>query len=533
MVALPQLLDMMERAGEDEVRDAIVCLVAELRLSTFVKHCWHVHHEAEPLGWNWHIDCICDHLEATLDGDIVWLLINIAPGFMKSLLCSVYFPAWVWLKYPWFRWLCSSTNEIVTLRDARKHKELITSPWYQRVFQPDWGILKTQSADGNFGTTRHGERVSRTVNSSIIGSRPHGRILDDANDPKSTTEDYAKVNFWLEDTYFKRRAKLHPESFIVNVHQRTGELDSTGYMMSREIKPKHVHLVLPNRYVPQRSFHSMVFKPGTLELWEDPRTEVDELLHTLILDEAKTAEERAAPGGEAIDAAQNQQDPTPRGGIIFKRSAFQRWSPAPNIEEWRKLPAVPDFERGYYPTYPLPDKFDLLLITVDPNNLKDGKATRNTDYVVIDIWGRVNNLYYLVAQIRQKLGVAGTIAAVHQAVKLHHLQVAAVLVESKANGPTIINGLRAIMGIAAEEKLPETQQFVRKWNVQGETKTQRARGISYVVDGGRVFIPCEREHGYYVHWLNEICGFPNKVRDDCVDTMTMALTFFEKERQFG
>jgi len=530
-VNLAESLDVAQRAGQQEVLDAIVRHVATMRMRSFVKQAWHFHHEEEPLGWNWHIDCICDHLEAVINGDITWLLINVPPGFAKSLLCSVYFPAWVWLQKPWYKFLCSSTNDYVTLRDARRHKKLVASAWYQRVFRPTWHLSRGQAADGNFGNSRNGERVSRTVRSSIIGARPHIKVLDDANDPEKGADECDKVNHWIETVYLKRRTGTLGK--LVGIQQRTRENDATGYLMAREMNPDLVHLMMPNRYEPKRTFHSTVFKHGTFEIWTDPRTEVDELLFPLILDEATTAQERAAPGGDVIDAAQNQQNPTPSGGIIFDRASFNRWSVVPNIEEWRKAPRIPDYENKVYPTYPLPEKFDYLIITVDPNNLKDEKATRGTDYAVIDLWGRVGNLYYLVSQVRQKLSVSGTIAAVHQLYKHHTTQIAAILIESKANGPTVINSLRAIMGIASEEKLPKSFQLVRPWNVQGEKKEQRAKAIAYVPDSGRVFTPCERDNDYWRHWYNEVTGFPARTRDDVVDTMTMALTFFEGERRFG
>ena len=524
-------LDVAQRAGQERVADEIVRMAATLRLRSFIKQAWHFHHEDEPLGWNWHIDCISDHLEAVVRGDITWLLVNVPPGMAKSLICSVYFPAWLWLSKPWYKFLCSSTNDYVTLRDARRQKKLVASPWYQRVFRPGWQLSKGQAADGNFGNTRNGERVSRTVRSSIIGARPHLKILDDANDPDKGAEECDKVNQWIENTYLKRRTG--PRGKVVGIQQRTRENDATGYMMARELNPSLVNLVLPNRYDKKRAFLSTVLDPRTGKPWVDPRTETDELLFPLILDQATTDQERAAPGGEAVDAAQNQQDPTPAGGMIFRRGHFNRWAHEPNIDEWRRKVQIPDYENKVYPTHPLPDPFDFVIIVCDPNNLKDEKATRGTDYAVFDVWGKHGRNYYLIFQVRQKLSVAGTIAAIHQAVKLYAEHLAVVLVESKANGPQIINGLRAIMGIAAEEQNPEKFQFVRKWNVQGETKTQRAKGIAYVPESGRVFIPCELEQDYFRHWMREVTGFPHRTRDDCVDTLTMALTFLERDRQFG
>lgn len=530
MIGAAQLLDAAQRAGEDELRDVVEGFLCEATLAEFVYAAWTLHHEQEPLMWAPHIDCICEHLEATVDEQIQWLIINVPPGFSKSLLCSVYFPSWVWLKRPWYKFLCLSTNDHVTLRDARRHREIVTSPWYRRVFRPDWGISKSQAADGNFGNTRHGERVSRTVRSSIVGARPHGRLLDDPNDPeKINPDEYTRTNRWIEHTLLKRRAKL--TSPLILIQQRLHEADATGYLLSRARNPNTVHLVLPNRYKVERSFASTVVNQATGIAWRDWRTQDDELLFEPILDRETTEQEIAADGG-VMDAAQNQQDPTPRAGIIFRRDMFRRWSHEPNLGDWPEG-REPDFTAGDYPTHPLPDKFDLLVSTCDPNNLKDEKAKRHTDYAVIDIWGKHGLDYYLLAQVRQKLGVSATIAAVKDVIEHYSEQLACVLIESKANGPTVIAGVRAVCGLAAEEKLPRTHQFIRDWGVQGESKTQRAEGIAYVAEAGRVYIQDERENGELEYWLNEVCGFPGRTRDDRVDTMTMALTFLERDRQFG
>ncbi len=51
MISRAQLLDIIERAGEDEARDAVTAYFCELTLATFVKKAWLFHHEDEPLWW--------------------------------------------------------------------------------------------------------------------------------------------------------------------------------------------------------------------------------------------------------------------------------------------------------------------------------------------------------------------------------------------------------------------------------------------------------------------------------------------------
>jgi len=330
------------------------------------------------------------------------------------------------------------------------------------------------------------------------------------------------VSHWIEYTLLKRRVKL--TSGLVSIQARVHEADATGYVLSRELNPKLVHLVLPNRYEPKRAFVSTVIDRSTGEPWQDRRTAEDELLNPAILDQATTDQERAAPDGAALDASQNQQDPAPEGGIIFRPEMFKRWShdPEPEIpEDWTA-------DEPTYPTHPLPESWDFIFITCDPNNLKKDKATKGTDYAVFDVWGVCDGSLYLICQLRQKLNVSASIRALVDLIPAYEADIARILIESKANGTTVINGLRAVLGIADEGDLPKTHQFVRAWDVQGETKIQRAKVSVGVAEAGRVYIQDEQENGEMIYWLAEVCGFPNRTRDDRVDTLTMAMTYLER-----
>src|SRR5689334_5316937 len=59
-------------------------------LTGFVREAWHVVEPSVDYVHGWHIDAICQHLEAVTAGDITRLLINVPPGTMKSLLCGVF-----------------------------------------------------------------------------------------------------------------------------------------------------------------------------------------------------------------------------------------------------------------------------------------------------------------------------------------------------------------------------------------------------------------------------------------------------------
>lgn len=527
---LANLIELADRAGLDELQAALVSDLASVSFPEFIYHAWPVLHEEaeEPLIWKWYLDCLGEHLQAVLAGDIQWLIVNIPPGFAKSLVCSVLFPAWVWLHKPWWRFLCSGTNEPLTLRDARRHKMLVSSDWYTRTFLPDWRINRAQAADTNFANTRHGVRLSRTVSSSVTGDRPHCRVLDDANDPEKTNpEEFGRVNHWIEFTLLKRRA--NPRSPLVSFQQRIHQNDATAFLLSRANMQNTVHLVLPNRYTPARAFVSYLARASNGLPWTDQRTEEDELLNEAVQSKEDTERDRKNP---ALDEAQNQQNPTPEGGIIFTREMFRRWAHEANsnaIEDWESEPPT-------FPTWPLPadDSWDFVFFTADFNNLKKQDPTKGTDYAVIQVWGVSEGNLYLIKEVREKVGVAASVVLVKDLIEQYDHNLARILIESKANGPTVINALRAVTDRAQEAELPRKYQFIRDWNVQGETKEQRARACVHVAEGGQVFIPWEGENGEIAqYWLPEVTGFPNRTRDDRVDCLTMALTYFDRHPDGG
>ena len=108
-----------------------------MSLVGFVREAWHVLEPNSAYAHGWHIEAICDHLEAITAGRLNRLLINVPPGMMKSLLVSVFWPAWEWgpRGLASLRYLASSYSENYVKRDSRRMRDLVASEWYQAL----WG----------------------------------------------------------------------------------------------------------------------------------------------------------------------------------------------------------------------------------------------------------------------------------------------------------------------------------------------------------------------------------------------------------
>src|SRR5262249_33049488 len=122
-------------ASDDEVRERCQSLLG------FVEQAWHVLHPGGPQHVpGKHIEFIARHLEAITSGALLKtsegnrLLVNVPPGTMKTLLVSIFWPAWEWgpRGLTHLQYIATSYREELTLRHSRMFRALVTSAWYRR-----------------------------------------------------------------------------------------------------------------------------------------------------------------------------------------------------------------------------------------------------------------------------------------------------------------------------------------------------------------------------------------------------------------
>jgi len=143
-----------------------------LTFKEFVRQAWHILEPSTELSWNWSIDAIIEHLVAVTEGDIQKLVINVPPGSMKSLLTAVLWPMWTWGEVdPASRWLFSSYEATLTIRDSLKCRRLIRSEWYQRRYGHVFQILKEEDNKRKFENNKTGFRQCLTPRGGGTGNR--------------------------------------------------------------------------------------------------------------------------------------------------------------------------------------------------------------------------------------------------------------------------------------------------------------------------------------------------------------------------
>lgn len=275
----------------------------------FLQEFWHVLEPTTRFVGGWDVEAICDHLQAVSEGRIRRLLINIPPGWAKSLIVAVFWPAWEWgpCGRASERYLAASYEETLAIRDNERMRKLITDEDYQRLW-PDLKLSKTENAKTRFANTQTGVRESRAF-TSLTGGRGSRVIIDDPHSVKIAESDQQRgevIKIFLESVPH-RLDNLETDAIIV-VMQRLHENDVSGVILSRGLG--YVHLRLPMEFEIEKRCETEIG-------FRDPRTYEGELLNSQRVGPAAVATLKKSLG-EYATAGQLQQRPSPREGALIK-----------------------------------------------------------------------------------------------------------------------------------------------------------------------------------------------------------------------
>jgi predicted phage terminase large subunit-like protein len=459
---------------------------ARRHLRAFVEQAWSIV-ESVPFVANWHLDVLCDQLEKVSRGEISRLLINVPPGTAKSLIVSVFFPAWEWATDASKRYLTASYGQDLATRDAVKMRVLVESQWYQTHF---WNV--TFRADQNqktrFENDEGGWRIATSVGGRGTGEHPDRIIIDDPHNAKEAESDLERQGAidWFTQTVSTRGVTRG--AAIVVVMQRLHELDLSGNILRGETAAEWTHVCLPMRAEsPTALVPTKATRPTV-----DPRAPGDLLWPSLFTPAKVESLERAL--GSYATAGQLQQRPAPAEGGILKL-------------KWLRY-----YEDGTKPIV------DSIVISVDPA-LKDKEQN---DYWAIQAWGIHGPNRYALRRVHARLGLG---EAIQQVTDMHRWSLEAypnagvtVLIENAAAGPDAIRALRRkIAGVVP-------------WTARGD-KAQRAMAASPVLEAGNVIVPGAEDvvggkpdAGLTPGWVQEMvmewASFPNGAHDDDVDAFS-------------
>ena len=390
------------------------------------------------------------------------LVLSCPPQHGKSMTVTETFPSWYVGKYPDRRCIIACYNDDFAGKFGRRNKGKI-----DEVGQFVFDIRLKKSSDRDMEIADHdGGIITRGIMAGITGNAGDLIIIDDPvkNRLEADSSTY-RERLW-EEWENSIMTRTQAGTKIIIIQTRWHEDDLAGRVIANE------------------NFVEVVNIP--VEAEEDDvlgRNVGDSLCPEIGKDNKWLREfkQRYADGKRAWNALYMGR-PTSAEGNIFKREWWQ-----------------------YYDK--LPENIQLLGISVDAT-FKDSDTS---DFVAIEVWGKLNGNYYLVDLIKRRMDFPETLKAIrHMADK--YPQRHSILVEDKANGSAIISMLRhEIGGIIAI-----TPQ---------ESKVARANAITGIVEGGNVFLP--RYADFTGEFVEEFASFPNGVHDDLVDACTQFINKFK------
>lgn len=449
--------------------------------SDYVQKVWPLVEPSTRYLHTWHIDLMCEYLEAVTIGQIKRLIINIPPRHMKSLLVSVLWPTWTWTHQPHSRWLLASYVASLSIRDSVKRRSILESQWYRDRWGDKVELAKDQNQKTEFQNARLGHMIVSSVGGSVTGVGGDYIVIDDPLDPRRAVSDVQRetANQWM-DQVISTRLNDKRTGAIVVIMQRLHEKDVTGHLLSKKdesgVADWH-HLELPAITEKKTVVHfplthkEIVREVGDL-IW--PAKEDEILLH---------AQKRSM--GSYAFSGQYQQSPSPAGGGVVK----EKW--------WRY----------YNPQLLVVEQLDQMIQSWDMSF----KDTMEGSYVVGQVWGRKGANKYLLDQVRKRIDFPQTIMEV-KAMCVKWPQTTAKLIEDKANGPAVISTLHNhVSGIVAITP-------------QGG-KEARCAAISPQIEAGNVYLPDPQVFPWVEDFVLEFAKFPLGENDDQVDSASQALNY--------
>ncbi|WP_027524844.1 phage terminase large subunit [Bradyrhizobium sp. Ec3.3] len=418
---------------------------------------------------NWHIEAIAYQLDRVRRGEITRLIINLPPRYLKSVMVSVAFPAFLLGLEPRRRIMAISYSDELSTKLARDFRSVVHAAWYRRAFSV---MSPLRDTDGELITTEHGFRKSTSVSGTLTGLGADLFIIDDPQKPADAHSDVRRdgLNQWVNNTMMSRLDNKQTSAIIV-VMQRVHMDDLSGFLTSSSDQWEVLSL-------PAISETDTTIQTGIDKFYT---RRAGEALHPA-RESIETLRKLQQTLGPDVFAAQYQQAPVPAGGGMIKRSWLRYYDEAP--------PRVPGSR----------------IIQSWDTAAKNGAQN---DWSVCTTWLVTDGYYYLLDLTRGRFEypvLRDTALELAKRFKPHE-----ILVEDASTGIAL-----------AQELRDKTDCFVNPIKIDhdkiGRLYVQQAKFAA-----GRVLLP--RNAPFLADLEMELLTFPQGRHDDQVDSISQALAY--------
>ena len=467
----------MKEKTNDPIQEALEKKLCELSFYEFFKRAWHIIEPSIPLSTNWHHKYLCDILQEECERindnrpktkDIV---INIPFRSTKSILVTVMFPVWTWIKNPKLRFITASYSADLSIEHATRSRDIITSDWFKDRWGDVFHIKKDQNLKARYENNFMGVRRATSVGGTVTGQGGDFLIVDDPVSPQHAASEIERenANEWYRTTFYSRLNNPLTGVRIV-IMQRIHENDLSGFLIGHESRMKYKHICIPAEL-------SNDLKPAALEdhydkdglFWSD-RFSKD------ILDDYKQAL------GSYGYAGQLMQTPTPINSGMIKSDWFK-------IDNTKLVDEKTVVDFVIDPAYTANEKND-------PSALL-AYTFRENKWQIIDCINVRKEFPELIKFIPQWV------------VKNGYSNSSRIYVEPKASGKSIVQTLKRDTGLNVREDKPPSKD-----------KVARVSDISASLESGRVSLVRGK---WNEEFINQLVRFPAGKHDDMVDCLVMAV----------
>ncbi len=488
----------------------------------FVKAAWP---QVDPADFvdNWHLEDICNHMEAVARGHISRLLLNEPPRTGKTFIISICFPAWLWaqrergpLMGPQVSFFYASYAEKLSLQHSITCLRLIQSRWYQKLWGSRFKMIRESA--GHIENDKGGYRMASSVDARATG---YGADILIADDPhlvqEAESEDVREgtVRWWSET--MPSRLNNRKTGAMIVVMQRVHEGDLSGHILAAGLG--YVHFCVPMSYVPCNHVNAWVndkvvtFIGEDIEkvddddiFWVDRRHEDGELLWPNRFPASEVIKLEKELGPYAY-AGQYQQTPAPRGGGIIREAWWQIWDKATA----EKNGGVPEKYPG----------FEYILAALDTAYTEK----EENDPSALSIWGifrdpNGNPMVFLMFCWDERLLLHDLVSRVGADCK--RFKVDRLIIEDKAAGHSVSQELARLFGnfdFGIELVDP------RKGFVKSPDKVARLQTVVHLFAEGLIYAP---DKEWADTMIKQCATVPRSVHDDLADTCSMALIYLRR-----
>ena len=423
-------------------------------------------------------------IERPTDRPYEILVLSTPPQHGKSQSVTETLPSWYLGRHPDNHVIEISYNEDFAIKFGRSNRRKIEE-YGEEIF----GIKL--SRDNNraveFELAEHtGGMISRGVGTGVTGRPAHLMIIDDPIKNNKEAMSKSRRELIYSEWLMSFKTRLAPGSKVVLIMTRWHEDDLAGRLIEEEDNIKVLNF------------------PCECESEEEPFYWMDEhgkRCHRKIGDAlcpeigkgnewlAEFKRSFVSQQGSMTWNALFQGRPTAMEGNIIGRDwwAYYEEAELPEIQTW--------------------------VMSVDAAF----KDEDQSDFVAIQVWGKVGADIYLIDALKKHLSFPDTILEIRR-LRAMYPKCTVTLIEDKANGTAIIKMLRYEMtGIIAVQPIG--------------SKMARVQAVLGAIESGNVKLP--RHKRFTGDFVDECSSFPNAAHDDQVDAMSQALNRLIYQRGYN